>query len=84
LSNFIRCAGKSRREIEQLVRNLPKPITKQLQTGISSVDFTAAELAALQAGTAELSIGVANTKKTNNDTAILIAHSRTRITVRLQ
>jgi hypothetical protein len=77
-------AGKTRREAEQLLRNLPKPITKQLQAGATSVDFTAAELTALQAGTAELSVGVINAKRTNSDKAILIAHSRTGVRVRLQ
>jgi hypothetical protein len=77
-------AGKTRREAEQLLRNLPKPITKQLQVGATSVDFTAAELTALQAGTAELSVGVINAKRTNSDKAILIAHSRTGVRVRLQ
>jgi hypothetical protein len=77
-------AGKTRREAEQLLRNLPKPITKQLQAGATSVDFTAAELTALQAGTAELSVGVVNAKRTNSDKAILIAHSRSGVRVRLQ
>lgn len=77
-------AGKTRREAEQLLRNLPKPITKQLQAGATSVDFTAAELTALQAGTAELLVGVINAKRTNSDKAILIAHSRTGIRLRLQ
>lgn len=77
-------AGKSRREVEQIRRNLPKPITKQLQAGATSVEFTAAELTALQSGTAELSIGIVNAKRTNSDKAILIAHSRTGLRLSLQ
>jgi hypothetical protein len=77
-------AGKSRSQVEQLQRNLPKPIVKQVSAGAISVDFTAAELTSLQAGAAEISLGIVNTKKTNNDTAILMAHSRTGARLRLQ
>lgn len=77
-------AGKTRREIEQIRRNLPQPITKQLTAGATSVDFTAAELTALQAGTAEISIGIVNAKRTNSDKAILIARTHTGARVTLQ
>lgn len=77
-------AGKSRREAEQLLRSLPKPIAKQLSAGASSADFTAAELTALQAGTAEISLGIVNAKRTNNDKALLLARTRTGARVRLQ
>lgn len=77
-------AGKTRREIEQIRRNLPKPITKQLTAGATSIDFTAAELTALQAGSAEISLGIVNAKRTNSDKALLVAHARTGARVILQ
>lgn len=77
-------AGKSRREIEQMLRSLPKPITKQLTAGATSIDFTAAELTALQAGSTEISLGIVNAKRTNSDKALLVAHARTGARVILQ
>lgn len=76
--------GKTRREIEQIRRNLPKPITKQLTAGAASVDFTAAELTALQAGSAEITVGIVNAKRTNSDKAILIARTHTGARITLQ
>ncbi|MBD1207154.1 MAG: hypothetical protein H9535_01900 [Ignavibacteria bacterium] len=77
-------AGKTRREIEQIRRNLPKPITKQLTAGAASVDFTAAELTALQAGSAEITVGIVNAKRTNSDKAILIARTNAGARITLQ
>jgi hypothetical protein len=77
-------AGKSRQEVAQILRNMPKPLSKELSAGTTSVEFTATELASLQSGMAEISVGVVNTKRTNSDKAVLIAHSRSGIRVRLQ
>ncbi len=77
-------AGKSRQEVAQILRNMPKPLSKKFSVGTTSIEFTAAELASLQAGTVEISVGVVNAKRTNSDKAVLIAHSRNGIRVRLQ
>lgn len=77
-------AGKTREEVRQILRNLPKPITKRITAGATSVTFTAAELATLQAGNVHLSIAITNVKRTNSDKAVLSAHSANGVFFRFQ
>ncbi|MCU0428122.1 MAG: hypothetical protein MUF71_21120 [Candidatus Kapabacteria bacterium] len=77
-------AGKTREEVRRIVSNLPRPVTKRFTAGTTSMTFTAAELASLQAGNVHLSIAVANVKRTNSDKAVLSAHSANGVFFRFQ
>lgn len=77
-------AGLSRMGAEARIRALPRPIVKTLSAGATSIEFSAAEMAALQAGNAHLSVSVANVKRTNSDKAVLKADSHTGLRLRLQ
>ncbi len=77
-------AGKSRSEREAYLKSLPKPISKKITAGSSSADFTAAEVATLQAGKAAIEVQLLNAKAINNNKAVLAGHSATHIRLTAQ